>query len=120
LSGCFGDGGSSNAYDGTWTAVFVDSSVTLPPAAASGGSVACTLPLTLPTITLVNGIGSTSQTDPCFNSVVSGLYYDISVAVTPSTGAVSAIVNGVPLSGQCISTHGCAANTATASLSLTR
>jgi hypothetical protein len=121
LSGCFGDGGSSNAYDGTWTAVFTNSAAVLPPA-ASGQTVTCTLPTPLPTITLVNGVGSTIQRDPCYNTAVSpiDIAYVISVKVTASTGAMDAIVEGVPISGQCISAHGCAANTATASLSLTR
>lgn len=121
LSGCFGDGGSSNAYDGTWTAVYTDSAAVLPPA-ASGQTVTCTLPTTLPTITLVNGVGSTIENDPCYGTAVSPIVisYLISVKVTASTGAMNAIVEGVPMSGQCISTHGCAAHTGTASLSLTR
>ena len=119
LTGCFGDGGSSNAYDGTWTAVFAGSSATLPPA-ASGATVSCTLPTPLPTITLVNGIGSTSQTDPCTGTGGVDAYYSISVTITPSTGAVSGIVNGGTLAGHCISTKGCAATGTMGGLSLTR
>jgi hypothetical protein len=122
LSGCFGDGGSSNAYDGTWTVVYVDSAFVAPAPAASGGTATCLLPTPLAKITLVNGIGSTIQYNPCYNTEVTPLniVYPISVTITASTGAVSAIVDGAPLSGQCINTHGCAANTGTASLSLTR
>jgi hypothetical protein len=119
LAGCFGDGGSSSAYDGTWTAVFADSGSGLPPA-ASGATVSCTLPTTLPTITLANGIGSTSQLDPCTGTGGVDAIYLISVAITPATGAVKAIVNGGTLTGQCISAHGCAATGAMGSLSMTR
>jgi hypothetical protein len=121
LAGCFGDGGSSNAYDGTWTAVFTDTSGTLPPA-ASGLTVTCVLPTTLPTVTLENGIGSTIQRNPCFNTAVTPLNIDylISINIKASTGALSAIVNGVSLSGQCISTQGCAAQAGNGTLSLTR
>ena len=120
LAGCFGNGGSSSAYDGTWTAVFADSGTGLPPA-ASGATVSCSLPPTLPTITLENGIGSTSQIDPCTGTAggVDAIYL-ISVAITPSTGAVKAIVNGGTLTGQCISTRGCPATGTMGSLSLTR
>lgn len=119
LSGCFGDGGSSKAYDGTWTAVFADSGAGFPPA-ASGATVSCTLPSPLPTITLVDGIGSTSQTDPCTGTGGVDAYYSISVAITPSTGDVNAIVNGGTFSGKCISTQGCAATGAMGGLTLTR
>jgi len=120
LAGCFGNGGSSSAYDGTWTAVFADAGTGLPPA-ASGATVSCTLPSPLPTITLVDGIGSTSQIDPCTGTAggVDAIYL-ISVAITPSTGAVKAIVNGGTLTGQCISTRGCPATGTMGSLSLTR
>jgi len=124
LSGCFGDGGSSSAYDGTWTAGFVDSAFEPPAPATASGVVSCSVQNPLPTITLVNGIGSTTQTNPCTGTAApsgtTNIVYLISVKVTASTGAMSAIVNGGALTGQCISTHGCAANTGTASLSLTR
>jgi hypothetical protein len=119
LSGCFGDGGSGSAYDGTWTAVFADSGSGLPPA-ASGETVSCHLPTPLPTITLVNGIGSTSQTDPCTGTGGVDAFYSISVAITPSTGAMKAIINGGTLSGQCISTQGCAVTGTMGGLTLTR
>ena len=73
LSGCFGDGGSSNAYDGTWTVVFVDSAFVAPAPAASGGTATCLLPTPLAKITLVNGIGSTIQYNPCYNTEVTPL-----------------------------------------------
>ena len=120
LSGCFGDGGSSAAYDGTWTAGYVDTAF-VPPAAAASGAVSCGL-LTIPTITIVDGIGSTTQTNRCTGTAAGtqDFIYFISVAIKASTGAVSAVVNGGSLSGTCISTHGCSAQNGTASLSLTR
>ena len=120
LAGCL-TGGGGPTYDGTWTVGYVDSSFTLP-AAASGATVTCTVQTPLPTITLTNGTGSTSQTNTC-TGTVSGtqqFIYLISVAVTTSTSIVNAIVNGVPLTGQCISASGCAAQSGTKSLSLTR
>ena len=127
LAGCFGDGGSSSAYDGTWQVGYVDTAF-VPPAAVSGATVICAVSTPLPTLTLANGIGSTTQYNYC-DQVLAGTpmpgytevyIYLIHVAITPSTGAVSAIVNGGTLSGQCISTHGCAARVGTATLSLTR
>ena len=118
LSGCFGDGGSSKAYDGTWTATFAPSAAALP--AASGATVSCTLPATLPTITLVNGVGVTSQTDHCDGTGGVDAYFSIGVAITASTGAVSASVNAATLSGNCISTQTCAATGTYGGLNLTR
>jgi hypothetical protein len=68
----------------------------------------------------VNGIGSTSQIDPCTGTGGVDAYYSITVAITPSTGAMSAIVNAGTLSGQCISTRGCAATGTMGGLTLTR
>ena len=70
LAGCLTGGGGGPTYDGTWTVGYVDSSFTLP-AAASGTTVTCTVQTPLPTITLVNGTGSTSQTNTCTNLNVS-------------------------------------------------
>ena len=119
LSGCFGDGGSSKAYDGTWTATFAPSAAALP-AAASGQTVSCTLPATLPTITLVNGVGVTTQIDPCTGTGGVDAYFSIGVAITASTGAVSASVNAATLSGNCISTQTCSATGTYGGLSLAR
>jgi len=124
LPGCIGGGGGPT-YDGTWTALYVGPS---PPPAGGGTTVACSVQNPLPTITLVNGTGSTSQLDTCRSSTpASGVVdtrnyiYQISVAVTTSTNVVNAIVNGTPLTGQCISAYGCAAQGGTtSSLSLTR
>jgi hypothetical protein len=119
LSGCFGDG-ATPSYDGVWTAAVADSNtVTI-----SGVTATCTVP-TIPTVTLTNGVGSFSQTDSCVYTVSSVSYtqpliYLVSVAVTTSTGAVQAIVNGTTISGQCISSIGCAAQGSGYSLSLTR
>jgi hypothetical protein len=118
LSGCFGDGGSP-AYDGVWTAAVANSA----PISISGVVATCTV--TPPSVTLTNGVGSFQQTDSC-NYTVSGVAYTqpylylVSVAITTSTGAVKAIVNGSTINGQCISSVGCAAQGGTLSLSLTR
>lgn len=120
LSGCFGDGGVA-IYDGTWTVGFVDSAF-VPPTPASGATVTCSVQTPLPTVTLVNGVGSTTQTDTCTDTTTGPqqFIYLISVAIENSTGAVNAIVNGSPLTGQCISSIGCSAQAGTGSLSLTR
>ena len=124
LSGCFGDGGSSSAYDGTWTVGYVDSAFVAPAPATASGVVSCSVQNPLPTISLANGIGSTSQTDSCTGTAApsgtTDFIYLINVTVTPSTGAMRAVVNGGTLTGQCISTRGCAAQNGTASISLTR
>ncbi len=117
LSGCFGDGGTAN-YDGTWTAGVADSAtVTI-----SGVAATCVVSMPLPTITLTNGTGSTSQINICSASGVAptNYIYLVSVAINDSTGVMNAIVNGAALTGQCISSVGCSAQAATLSLSLTR
>lgn len=115
LSGCFGDGATPN-YDGVWNAAVANSN----PITISGVAATC-LVTAIPTITLNDGIGSTTQTDNCSNGTSSVLAtYLISVAITTSTGAVKAIVNGSTISGQCISSYGCAAQGSGFSLSLTR
>ncbi len=107
LTGCFGSGSNTPTYDGTWTATVADSSFTPP----------CTLPPTLPTVTLVDGAGSTRQ----INSCTTGQFlYLISVSITTSTGVVKAVVNGTTLTGQCVSAVGCGAQGGTLSLALTR
>lgn len=124
LSGCFGDGATPN-YDGTWTVVFADSAFT-PPAPVSGATVSCGTLLPLPTVALANGVGSTTQTNRCNHIDGTGVIftqdygYNISVAITTSTGAVSAVVNGTPLTGHCISSVGCYAQAGTGSLNLSR
>lgn len=122
LAGCFGDGGGPT-YDGTWTAGYADSGFT--PTVVSGVTPTCTVQTPLPTIKLENGAGSTSQLNTCTYSPPTvappiQYIYLISVAVTPSTGVVNAIVNGSALTGQCISAVGCGAQSGTKSLSLTR
>ena len=121
LSGCFGDGGGTN-YDGIWTVGYVDSSFVPPAAASSSVAVVCTVSTPLPTVTIVNGAGSTSQTNTCIGTVSDpqNFIYLISIAINASTGVVSAIVNGSSLTGQCISAKGCGAQSGTKSLSLTR
>lgn len=125
LAGCFGDGAAPN-YDGNWTAGYADSAF-VPPASIGGATVSCGVSGVLPTITLVNGVGSATQWNRCdqvtaASGVIAsqGYVYLISVAVNTTTGAVNAIVNGGTLTGQCISANGCSAQNGTASLSLTR
>jgi hypothetical protein len=121
LAGCFGDGASPN-YDGAWTAAIADSNaVTI-----SGVTATCTL-AAMPNanLTLTSGIGSFNQTNNCVYTVSGVSYtqtmlYLVSVAITTSTGAVQAIVNGSTITGQCISYSGCAAQGGGRSLSLTR
>ena len=130
LAGCLTGGGGGPTYDGTWTVSYVDSSFTPPTfliTSASGVSTtlpaSCSVQNPLPTITLVNGTGSTTQTLNCTGSAANqnqNFIYLISVAITTSTSVVNAIVNGVPLTGQCISAFGCAAQSGTKSLSLSR
>jgi hypothetical protein len=123
LSGCFGDGGSQGTYDGTWTLQFNTANRVLPPA-ASGATVACFLPRTPTTITLVDGAGTATQVDYCTGTTTpsgeTSIPYQVGIAITVSTGAVTAQVNGGTLTGQCISAFSCAANGAAGSLSLTR
>lgn len=121
LAGC---GGGGSQYDGPWTAVYTDSALVLP-VAASGATVACTTQNPIPTITIYNGSGSVVQNDPCTGTAanpggVLNLTYNISVAINVATGAVQAVVNGSTLTGQCISSQGCAAQSGSGSLSLTR
>lgn len=124
LAGCFGDGAAPN-YDGNWTAVFSNSAF-VPPAPISGATVSCGTVLPLPTVTLTNGIGSTTQIDRCDHILGTGVIassvygYSISVAINTTTGAVSAVVNGGPMTGTCISAVGCYARSGTASLNLSR
>lgn len=117
LSGCFGDGGTAN-YDGNWTAGVADSA----PVTISGVAATCVVSMPLPTVTLANGIGSTSQINICSASGVAptNYIYLVSVAINNSTGVMNAIVNGTALTGQCISSVGCSARATTLSLSLTR
>lgn len=111
LAGCF-TGGGGPTYDGLWNVAYTDSSVT----PASG--VVCVESNPPATMTLVNGAGSTTQINYCTPGP--NQLYLISVAVTTSTGVVNAIVNGAPLTGQCISAVGCSAQSGTKLLSLTR
>lgn len=126
LAGCGGSGKSD--YDGNWTA-----SYTSVPVAGAGQTVSCTNPAA--TITLVNGSGSTKQTQTCvitttdtsttpatISTTTQTTDFLISAAINGSTGVMNAVVNGTPLSGTCISTVGCSAQAATGkgALSLTR
>lgn len=115
LVGCLAGGsGGGLTYDGTWTVLYADSGF------SAGSGVVCA-PSPLATVKLVNGAGSTIQTDNCIPATpVASYTYVISVAISTSTGVVNAIVNGVPLTGSCISSVGCSAQSGTKALSLTR
>jgi hypothetical protein len=135
ITGCGGGGGGSD-YDGNWTASYTDPASV--PVAGVDQTVACTNPPA--TITLVNGSGSTKQTQTCVITtttttiVIGGTNqtstttatqvtdFLISAAINGSNAVINAIVNGAPLAGKCISTVGCSAQAATGkgALGLTR
>ena len=130
LTGCGGGGGGGD-YDGNWTASYTDPASV--PVAGRYQTVACTNPPA--TITLVNGSGSTKQTQTCVitttdifttpatvTTATQTTDFLISAAINGSTGVMNAVVNGAPLAGKCISTVGCSAQAATGkgALSLTR
>jgi hypothetical protein len=134
LAGCGGSGKSD--YDGNWTASYTDPA-SVPVVNNSSQyitqTVSCASPTT--TITLVNGSGSTKQTQTCVITTTDSFTtpattttatqttdFLISAAINGSTSVMNAVVNGTPLSGTCISTVGCSAQatTGTGALSLTR
>jgi len=133
LAGCGGSGKSD--YDGNWTASYTDPASV--PVVNNGQSITQTVSCASPTatITLVNGSGSTKQTQTCVITTTDTVTtpattttatqttdFLISAAINGSTSVMNAVVNGAPLSGQCISTVGCSAQaaTGTGALSLTR
>lgn len=133
VSGCWMDGaGAVNSFDGDWK-VLVTAPSTIPTSNPSGGvSVSC-LQVAQP-LHLTNGSGSVTVRQTCtvttttVNATTSVSTVTVrdeivdfitSVSIAGS-GATSAIVNGIPLSGQCISTNGCAAQSTTITLSISR
>jgi hypothetical protein len=133
LTGCGGD--SNTPYDGTWAAVYPalskESTIT------DTKTVFCSTPPA--TLTINNSVGSTTQACTCVTSVVtSGVpptstvvgteitYATISVSIEPNPvsggkDVLKAVVNGVQLTGTCISTSACsAASIAGDTLGLTR
>ena len=121
LAGCFGDGGGGRGttYDGTWTVAYTDPA-DIPTPIIAGQTVACSNPAVA--LTLVNGSGSATQTMTCVFSTPSDTQtkvYLISVAISDA-GVTNAIVNGSPLTGTCISTVGCSAQSGSKALSITR
>lgn len=130
LTACnVGSGGFTYPYDGTWTASYNNAADF--PAEGAGEKVVCTKPEV--TLTILKGIGSTKQTLSCIvtttvtviggadkvTAVTKYLDYFISVSIG-ETGITNVIVNGFPLDGKCISTVGCAAQSSSTALSLTR
>ncbi|MBI5890999.1 MAG: hypothetical protein HZB47_10005 [Nitrosomonadales bacterium] len=130
LAGCFGSGGSSNVggtdYDGNWPNVaFVNPDV-VDPAPGTNQTMICSQPPVA--MTIVNGYGSTMQLRSCQAyttgtstpvGVQQNFYYLISVSILPGN-IVNAEVNGLPLTGKCLSPVGCYAVAGTAGLTLTR
>ncbi len=123
LAGC-GGGHYSSPYDGTWQAVYPDDKTSITP------TIAVTCNTTPPSVVIENGSGSTTQTMTCLNETFDALgavissytidyLYNISVAID-GNGKFDAIVNGVPMTGVCISHVGCSAQSGTNTLSLTR
>jgi hypothetical protein len=122
LAGCIGSGGGGNTggtdYDGVWTVSFVNSGF-VEPTADTGQKMYCSTPTV--SMTVVDGAGTTRQTTICQAYVTAtGAkfgpeldYYDlisVSIIGTVSSGdVISAVVNGVVLTGKCISPKGCAA-----------
>jgi hypothetical protein len=133
LGGC-GGGSSTNPYDGTWQAVYPPlssaSSITEtkivncsnPPApftiTDAKGSVTITATCTT---TLIDPTTNTSTTYP-----PEVTYANASVSIVPSQvfgdkDILNATVDGVPFTGECISTVACGATSATGeTLGLTR
>lgn len=125
LTGC-GGGHYSNPYDGSWSAVFPSedkSSISATEVIQCGNPPA--------PLTIKDGAGTTTQTMTCITDILdaagaitssytNNYYYDISVAID-GKGVINAIVNGAPLTGQCISNIGCSAVSTTGkTLSVTR
>lgn len=124
LTGC-GGGGSAEPYDGTWTAVYP--ALSQQSTITDTKTVICSTPPA--TLVISNSVGSTTQTCTCVTSVItsaSGVpptttvvgtqatYANISVSIEPNPvsggkDVLNAVVNGVTLTGTCISTSACSA-----------
>lgn len=125
LAGC-GGGGATYPYDGAWSAVYP---VADPSSIGSTQTVVCSDPPA--SLTLTEGVGSTTQNMTCVTTILATATtpaasftqitsYKISVSIDDK-GVVNAIVNGVTLTGTCISTVGCSATSSAGNtLSLTR
>lgn len=118
LIGC-GGGSSSrsqpsvNPFDGNWIPTYSKLIIT----------VNQTCLQTYSALTLTNGTGSATYTRTCrdstTNAIVSQITESISVGIN-SGGIINAIVGNTSLSGTCISTTACLANSSMSSLSLVR
>jgi len=135
LAGC-GGGSSSNPYDGTWQAVYPP--LSSPSSVSDTQIVSCSNPPTPFTITDAKGsvtITATCETyqiDKSTSPPTSTLidtattYANASVSIVPSQvfgdkDILNATVDGVPFTGECISTIACgAASTTGDTLGLTR
>lgn len=124
-----GSGGFTYPYDGAWTTNYNNPADW--PADVANQTSACTFPTV--TLNVVKGSGSVTQNLSCTitTTVTVGnvttpvsseswvIHYLISIAISEK-GDTNAIVNGNPISGKCISTVGCAAQSTSSALSLTR
>ena len=133
LSGCWMDGsGAVTSYDGDWT-LLINAPSTIPASNPTGGvSVSCLQ--VGPKIHLAYGSGSATVRQTCtvttttINATTNASTVTVRDEITDfvtsvsiaSGGVTNAIVNGNALTGQCISINGCAAQSATINLGLTR
>jgi len=125
LTGCGGDPGGHNPYDGVWTMSY-DTGI------ANTSTTSCTIPTA--SITLTNGAGSTTQIETCVytQSIIIGGASGVITTTTSTTDLLTAIningqgmqaiVNGNTYSGKCISQNGCSAQegTGVGSITMTR
>jgi len=128
-------GGYTNPYDGTWMANYPALSKTSE--ITDTKTVSCTNPGA--NLTVTDSKGSVRLSAPCTTDIYSvdpvtgtktlvdtqsvTYYADVSIIIKPSSGQndiISAIVNGVTFTGQCISTIACSATSGSETLSLTR
>lgn len=145
LAGCFGDGGSSTtAYNGTWQVSFTSTVAPIAVNATAGESLSCsavpgtittsntnsstysagsgtitqncTITTTIPGYATSSGVVPTSVT----SVATAPITYLVSVSINLGTNVMNAQINGVPLTGTCISTLGCSAQGGGMTLGITR
>lgn len=131
LASC-GGGGNDSPYDGTWEAVYpVDFSSNI----SETRTVVCSTPPA--TLIIKDSAGTTTQNTTCTTTILATdttpassytetVYFKIGVTIEGRTDAgerdvLNAVVNGITLTGTCISTVACSAVSAAGdTLSLTR
>jgi len=124
LAGC-GGGDNTHPYDGTWEAVYPTADVSV---ISDTKVVVCSTPAAV--LVVNKSTGTTTQNTTCTTTLITPAtpttpatsvtyppqttYYNISVHIEPSAvsgekDVMNAVVNGITLTGQCISTAACAA-----------